>query len=65
MSKLKIGIVEDEVIIADHIAEILVKLGYDVAEPAASYAEAVQMIDDEKPDLLLIDIQLRGKRDGI
>ncbi len=65
MNKIKIGIVEDEVIIADHIADILVKLGYDVTEPAGSYAEAIQMIEDEKPDLLLLDIQLRGKKDGI
>ncbi len=65
MSKLKIGIVEDEVIIADHIAGILLKLGYEVAEPAGSYGEAVQMIEEEKPDLLLLDIQLKGKKDGI
>lgn len=65
MNTLKIGIVEDEIIIADHINSILVKLGYDIAEPAASYAEAIQMIEDEKPDLLLLDIQLKGKKDGI
>jgi DNA-binding LytR/AlgR family response regulator len=65
MIKLKIGIVEDEVIIADNIADILQKLGYKVAEPAATYAEAMQMIEDEKPDLLLLDIQLKGKKDGI
>jgi two-component system, LytTR family, response regulator LytT len=65
MNKLKIGIVEDEVIIAEHIADVLVKLGYDVAEPASSFSEAMQMIKDEKPDLLLLDIQLKGKKDGI
>ncbi|HEY8690423.1 MAG TPA: response regulator [Chitinophagaceae bacterium] len=65
MSTLKIGIVEDEIIIADHIAEILVKLGYEVIEPVDSYAEAIQMIEEEMPDLLLLDIQLKGKRDGI
>ena len=65
MSKIKIGIVEDEVIIADHMADILLKLGYDVPEPAGTYAEAIQLIEDEVPDLILIDIQLKGKRDGI
>lgn len=65
MSKLKIGIVEDEVIIAEHIASILLKLGYLVPEPAGSYAEALQMVEDENLDLLLLDIQLRGKKDGI
>ena len=65
MSKLKIGIVEDEIIIADHIAQILVHLGYEVTEPAASYTEAIKMIEEERPDLLLVDIQLKGRRDGI
>jgi len=65
MSKVKIGIVEDEAIIADHIASVLTQLGYHVAEPAGSYAEAIQMIEGENPDLLLLDVQLRGKKDGI
>ena len=65
MNKLKIGIVEDEVIIAASIAGMLVKIGYEVTEPAGSYAEAIKIIETEKPDLLLIDIQLRGKKDGI
>ena len=65
MSKIKIGIAEDEAIIADHLTNTLVNLGYDVAEPVASYAEAITMIENEKPDLLLLDIQLKGKKDGI
>jgi DNA-binding LytR/AlgR family response regulator len=65
MSKIKIGIVEDEAIIADNLCNTLMQLGYDVAEPAASFAEAVNMIENEKPDLLLLDIQLKGKKDGI
>lgn len=65
MSKIKIGIVEDEVIIADNLSDTLIKLGYDVTEPASSYAEAMAMVESEKPDLLLIDIQLKGRKDGI
>lgn len=65
MSKLKIGVVEDEVIIADNLCAILISLGYEVAEPVATYEEALFMIRNEKPDLLLLDIQLAGKRDGI
>lgn len=65
MSKIKIGIVEDEVIIADNLCNTLTNLSYDVAEPADSFAEAVEMIEAERPDLLLIDIQLVGKKDGI
>lgn len=65
MNKIKIGIAEDEIIIADHLAEILIKLGYDVTESAATYAEAIKMIEEETPDIVLIDIQLKGKKDGI
>ena len=65
MNKTKIGIVEDEVIIADNLENMLIGLGYEVAEPAATFAEAIDMIETEKPDLLLLDIQLRGKKDGI
>jgi len=62
---MKIGIVEDELIIADSIAKTLQVLGYSVTEPAISYAEAVEMLEEEKPDLVLLDVQLRGKKDGI
>lgn len=65
MSKVKIGIVEDEMIIALGISNTLQELGYDVTEPAASYTEALDMIGVEKPDLLLLDIQLSGYKDGI
>ena len=65
MSKIKIGIVEDEVIIADNLSNTLIHLGYDVAEPAASFAEAIAMIETENPDLVLLDIQLKGIKDGI
>lgn len=65
MNKIKIAVVEDEVIIADNLCAMLAGLGYDVAEPAASYEEALLMIGTEKPDLLLLDIQLKGKKDGI
>lgn len=65
MSKVKIVVVEDEIIIADNICEILEDIGYEVFEPAISYAEAIKTIEENKPDLLLVDIQLSGKKDGI
>ncbi len=65
MSKVKIGIVEDEIIIADTISATLLDLGYDVVEPVGNYTDALAMIEKEKPDLLLLDIQLGGKKDGI
>ena len=65
MSKVKIVVVEDEIVIADNICEILTDLGYDVAEPAISYSEALETINEHKPDLAIIDINLRGKKDGV
>lgn len=65
MSRLKIGIVEDELLIARSIKDALNELGYDFTEPCISYTEAVEMIEVEKPDMLLLDINLSGKKDGI
>jgi two-component system, LytTR family, response regulator LytT len=65
MSKLKIGIVEDEMIIASNIANTLEVIGYEVTNIASSYMEALEMLDKEKPDLVLLDINIKGKKDGI
>jgi len=65
MSLLKIGIVEDELVIARTILSTLSELGYSHCGPAINYTEAMEMLDNNKPDLLLLDIQLSGKKDGI
>lgn len=65
MGKVKIVVVEDEVIIADHLCETLEILGYKTFEPAISYTEGKELIDEVKPDIVILDIQLSGKKDGI
>jgi DNA-binding LytR/AlgR family response regulator len=65
MALLKIGVVEDELVIARTILGTLDELGYSHCGPAISYTEALEMLDDNKVDLLLLDIQLSGKKDGI
>lgn len=65
MENLKIGVVEDEFIIAATIRNTLIKLGYTVPPPVGTYTMALEMIEREKPDLLLLDIQLSGSKDGI
>lgn len=65
MGKVKILVVEDEIVIADNICDILEKLGYEVLEPVINYSEAIEQLETEKPDLALLDIQLAGKKDGI
>lgn len=65
MSQLKILIVEDEMVVADHLATILERLGYEVLPPAINYTEAIAILKAERPDLAFLDIQLAGSKDGI
>lgn len=65
MSQLKIGVVEDEILIADAICDTLISLGYLVSGPVISYTDALEMIEEDRPDMLLLDIQLAGRADGI
>lgn len=65
MSSLKIGVVEDEIIIADNLCNMLKNIGYEPTEPANTYHSAIAMIEEEKPDLVLLDIQIIGTKDGI
>lgn len=64
-AKVKIGIVEDELLIAEKIKMLLLDMGYQTCTVASSYGEAIQMISEEDPDLVLLDIQLAGEKDGI
>jgi len=63
--KIKIGIVEDEMVIALTIENALEDLGYEYCGPASGYGEALELLETHKPDLLLLDISLSGKKDGI
>jgi DNA-binding LytR/AlgR family response regulator len=65
MLNIKVGIVEDEMLIADRISMALTELGYIPTEPAVNYTEALEMIERERPDILLLDIVLSGHKDGI
>ncbi|MCK4940894.1 response regulator, partial [candidate division WOR-3 bacterium] len=65
MPKAKILVVEDEKIVALDINNTLNKLGYDVPALVASGDEAIQAVKRTKPDLVLMDIVLKGDIDGI
>lgn len=62
---IKILIVEDELIIAEDMANMLEKMGYEVTGNAMDADEAIECLNKTKPDLILLDINLGGKRDGI
>lgn len=65
MKNAKILIVEDEFVLYDEIADFLIKHEYQVANYTKSYEEAVNQIKSFIPDLVLLDINLDGEKDGI
>jgi DNA-binding LytR/AlgR family response regulator len=65
MSKIKILVVEDEALIAIRLSNVLEELGYDVLESVASYSEGLEQVISQKPDILITDIQLSGRKSGI
>lgn len=58
-------IVEDEVAVALELEECLTHEGYEVAGVARSGEEAVDMARGFRPDLILMDIVLKGEMDGV
>ena len=62
---VKIMIVEDELIIAEDVKRMLKKMGYEVVGNAMDYDEAIAVLETTAADLILLDINLRDKRDGI
>lgn len=62
---IKIVIVEDEMIIGANISLQLSSLGYEVTGIIPRGEEALIHIKENKPDIALLDIQLKGKLDGI
>lgn len=65
MSKAKILVVEDEYITTVVIKNSLITLGYEVTGVADTGAAAIRMAGELKPDLILMDITLKGKMTGI
>ena len=65
MSDIKILIVEDDDVLARIITWRLTNLGYEVCGRASSGTEAMELLLREQPDLILMDINLKGDIDGI
>jgi len=62
---IKILVVEDEMIIGAKISMQLTSLGYEVTGMLPRGEEAVLHVQQNKPDIILLDINLKGKIDGI
>jgi CheY-like chemotaxis protein len=61
----RVMIVEDEAVVALHLRQELSKLGYTVAGTATSGEQALKMIEEVFPDVVLMDIHIQGQVDGI
>jgi DNA-binding NarL/FixJ family response regulator len=64
-SAARVLIVEDDFLIAMQSEEALVSAGFEVTGPATTADEAVSMAINDRPALVVMDIRLAGKRDGI
>ncbi|MFP4382968.1 MAG: response regulator [Spirochaetia bacterium] len=64
-SKKKVLIVEDESVVALDIRRRLESLGYHVVGCATSGNRAIEFIKNEPPDVILMDIKLKGDIDGL
>lgn len=65
MNVASVLIVEDEPIIADDIAMILEKNGHQIAEIVDNALDAIDFLDTNRVDLVLLDINIEGNRDGV
>ncbi len=63
--KVKLLIVEDEAWEVYYIQTILKGLDYEFCKPAAKGKEALQSVEQDPPDVILMDIRLAGGMDGI
>lgn len=61
----RVMIVEDERIVAFNLRQRLLKLGYEVPAVAVSGAQALEGVDQNNPDIVLMDINIEGDMDGI
>lgn len=61
----KILIVEDEAIVAMDISYQLTEMGYQVCAIADNGATAIGLVEQHRPDIVLMDIVLKGSMDGV
>ncbi|MEN4017657.1 MAG: PAS domain S-box protein [Methanobacterium sp.] len=65
MPRKKILIAEDEAITVMDLKSTLKILGFDVVSTASREKEVIEKIDETNPDLILMDVTLKGELDGI
>jgi CheY-like chemotaxis protein len=63
--KVKILIVEDEVVTGEELKQQLIEIGYDVCDVVYTGEDAIVKAETERPDLIIMDVILPGLVDGI
>jgi CheY-like chemotaxis protein len=61
----KILIVEDEILSALSLKATLEDWGYELCEPVVSGEEAIKTALHERPDIILMDVKIKGEIDGV
>lgn len=61
----KVCILDDEVLICETLNKYLEELGYEVPAYALDYDEAIEIIEENQPDIMLLDINIGGGKSGI
>ncbi len=64
-TSIKILVVEDEMLIGAKISMLLTNMGYEVTGLLARGEDALVHVEENKPDIIILDINLKGKIDGI
>src|SRR5690349_7070554 len=65
MAQTNVLVVEDESIVSKDIQHSLKKLGYHVVGAASTGEQAVELAIEHMPDIILMDIVLKGEMNGI
>ncbi len=65
MIKARLMIVEDEAIIAMEMESQLLSLGYEVTSIVDTGEKAIRKAEEDKPDIIMMDIRINGEMDGI
>lgn len=67
MKNVTIGIVEDEIIIAEGLKSLLLAMNYTVLPACSTYTETIELLEGKSvfPDLFILDIKLQGPKSGV
>ncbi len=62
---MNVFLAEDDILIAEHLKDIILSFGYNVVGMAHNKKDAIEIIDTSEPDVALLDINMQRKYEGI